>query len=127
MRKDLVVIPDDKPGMLAAIAEALGDAGVNIEACSAFTGGGKGVVHVLVDDDEAGIAALEAAGHPVHAARDVAVIQLANEPGSLARIARMVDAAGINIEQAYFANDNRLVIVSDDADGVRATLGQHDD
>lgn len=124
MRKDLVVIPDDKPGVLADIAEALGDAGVNIEACSAFTGGGKGVVHVLVDDDEAGIRALEAAGHPVHAAREVAVVQIANEPGSLAGYCRKVDAAGINIEQAYFANDNRLVLVSDDADGVRRVLDQ---
>lgn len=124
MRKDLVVIPDDKPGVLADIAEALGDAGVNIQACSAFTGGGKGVVHVLVDNDEAGIAALQGAGHTVHAARDVAVVAIPDEPGSLARYCRMIDAAGINIEQAYFANDNHLVIVSDDPDGVRSTLGQ---
>lgn len=122
MRKDLVVIPDDRPGVLADIAEALGEAGVNIEACSAFTGGGKGVVHVLVNDDEAGVKALEDAGHTVHAARAVAVIQLENEPGSLARAARRIDNAGINIEQAYFANDNQLVIVSDDPDGVRAAL-----
>lgn len=124
MRKDLVVIPDDRPGVLADIAETLGDADVNIEACSAFTGGGKGVVHVLVDDSEVGIAALEEAGHQVHAARDVAVVAIDNEPGSLARYCRRIDAAGINIQQCYFANDNRLVIVSDDADGVRATLDQ---
>ena len=38
MRKDLVIIPDDKPGVLARLGECLGEAGINIEACSAFTG-----------------------------------------------------------------------------------------
>jgi len=122
MRKDLVVIPEDRPGALADIAEALGDAGVNIDACSAFTGGGKGVVHVLVSDEEAGVKALTDAGLIVHASRAVAVVQLDNEPGSLAKVARRIDSAGVNIEQAYFANDNQLVIVSEDPDGVRAAL-----
>ncbi len=124
MRKDLVVTPDDRPGVLADIGETLAEAGVNIEACSAFTGGGKSVVHLLVDDDVAGVAALQEAGLTVHAAREVAIAQLSNEPGSLASATRRVHDAGINIEQAYFANDNRLVIVSDDPAGVRAALGE---
>ncbi|MBY5163516.1 ACT domain-containing protein [Salsipaludibacter albus] len=124
MRKDLVVTPDDRPGVLADIGETLAEAGVNIEACSAFTGGGKSVVHLLVDDDVAGVAALQEAGLTVHAAREVAIAQLSNEPGSLAQATRRVHDAGINIEQAYFANDNRIVIVSDDPAGVRSALGE---
>lgn len=124
MRKDLVVTPDDRPGVLADIGETLAEAGVNIEACSAFTGGGKSVVHLLVDDDESGVAALEAAGLTVHAAREVAIVQLTNEPGSLAAATRRIHDAGVNIQQAYFANDNRLVVVSEDPEGVRAALDE---
>ncbi len=124
MRKDLVVTPDDRPGVLAEIAETLAENGVNIEACSAFTGGGRSVVHLLVDDDVAGVEVLEAKGLTVHAARNVAIAQLSNEPGSLAAATRRIHDAGINIEQAYFANDNRLVVVSEDPEGVRDALAE---
>lgn len=123
MRKDLVVIPSDEPGMLARIGEVLGQAGVNIDGCSAFTGGGKGVVHVLVSDDEKGIAALTEAGIEVKAARRVVVVKLDNTPGAIGTACHAVGDAGVNIEQAYFANDNQLVLVCDDVDGAKAALG----
>lgn len=123
MRKDLVIIPKDEPGVLARLAETLGRAGVNIEACSAFTGGGKGIVHLLVDKDEEAIRTLEEAGFEVKAARRVAVAQLDNRPGTLGEACHLVGDAGVNIEQAYFAADNRLVIVCDDVDAAKAALG----
>ena len=123
MRKDLVVIPSDEPGMLARIGEVLGQAGVNIDGCSAFTGGGKGVVHVLVSDDEKGIAALTEAGIEVKAARRVVVVKLDNTPGAIGAACHAIGDAGVNIEQAYFANDNQLVLVCDDVDGAKAALG----
>jgi hypothetical protein len=122
-RKDLVIIPKDEPGVLARMAETLGDAGINIEACSAFTGGGKGIVHLLVDDDEKAIEALADAGYEVKAARRVVVARLENRPGTLAEACHSVEEAGVNIEQAYFANDNQLVIVCDDVDAAKAALG----
>lgn len=123
MRKDLVIIPDDEPGVLARMAEALGEAGVNIDGCSAFTGGGKGIVHLLVDDDEKGIQVLADAGFDVKAARRVAVAQIPNQPGSLAKACHAAEEAGVNIEQAYFANDNQLVVVCDDVDAAKKALG----
>ncbi len=123
MRKDLVIIPSDEPGVLARIAEALGEAGVNIEGCSAFTGGGKGIVHLLVDDDERAIEVLADAGFEVKAARRVAVAKIPNRPGTLAEACHAVEEAGVNIEQAYFANDNQLVVVCDDVDAAKEALG----
>jgi hypothetical protein len=122
-RKDLVIIPDDEPGVLARLAETLGNAGINIQACSAFTGGGKGVVHLLVDKDEEAIQVLADAGVEVKAARRVAVAQLENRPGTLAEACHRVEEAGVNIEQAYFAADNQLVIVCDDVDAAKQALG----
>ena len=51
MAVDLTLILDDRPGELARMGEVLGDAGVNIAGLAAFTGEGRGVIHVLVDDD----------------------------------------------------------------------------
>ena len=122
-RKDLVIIPQDEPGVLARLADTLGRAGINIEACSAFTGGGKGVVHLLVDKDDEAIGVLADAGFDVKAARRVAVAQLANRPGALAEACHRVEQAGVNIEQAYFASDNQLVVVCDDVDAAKQALG----
>ena len=123
MRKDLVIIPEDHPGVLAQLGEVLGGAGINIEAISAFTGKGKGIVHLLVDEAEEATQLLADAGIEVKAARRVVVVPVADEPGELGTTCRQLADAGINIEQAYIAVKNRLVIVCDDVDRAMEVLG----
>jgi len=53
MPKDLTVVLQDRPGELARLGEATGSAGVNIQGMCAFTGEGRGIIHVLVDDPKA--------------------------------------------------------------------------
>ena len=119
MRKDFVLIPDDQPGMIARLGEAASAAGINIEGISAFTGQGKGVVHVLVPDAELALKALSDAGLEVRGARDVIVVDISDEPGALGEFTRRVADAGINIEQAYLATNNRLVMAVDDFERAR--------
>ena len=126
MRKDLVIIPEDTPGQLARLGEVLGAAGVNIEAISAFTGQGKGIVHVLVDRAEDALAALADDGIDVRAARRVVVVPLPDEPGHLGAACRTLADAGVNIEQAYIAAGSKLVIVCDDVDRAKALLEVED-
>jgi hypothetical protein len=45
------VILEHRPGELAWLAEIAGEAGVTIHGLAAFTGEGRGVVHVLLDDE----------------------------------------------------------------------------
>jgi hypothetical protein len=123
MRKDLVIIPDDEPGVLARLGETAGEAGVNIEALSAFTGQGKGIVHILVDDDELALMAFTDAGFDVKAARRVCVADIPDAPGELGKACRKLADAGINVEQAYIAGGNRLVVVCDDVDRAKDLLG----
>ncbi len=123
MRKDLVIVPDDTPGQLARLGEVLGEAGINIEGISAFTGKGKGVVHVLVDRAEDAVEVLGAAGVEVKAARRVAVVPLPDEPGHLGKACRALAEAEVNIEQAYIAAGSKLVIVCDDVDRAKELLG----
>lgn len=119
MHKDFVLIPDDQPGVLARMGEVMGEAGINLEGLSAFTGQGKGVVHVLVNDPEAALRALSGAGMDVRAARDVVVVDMPDKPGSLGRLCRKISDAGINIEQAYIATGGRLVLVVDKVEEAR--------
>ena len=123
MRKDLVIIPQDHPGVLADLGEVLGAAGINIEAISAFTGQGKGIVHILVDQAEEALPVLAEAGIEVKAARDVVVAPLPDEPGHLGRATRALAEAGINIEQAYIAAGSKLVVVCDQLERAKELLG----
>ncbi|MBS3942274.1 MAG: amino acid-binding protein [Actinobacteria bacterium] len=123
MSKDLVIIPDDEPGVVARLGETLGGAGINIEAISAFTGQGKGIVHLLVDKADEALEVLRDAGFDVKAARDVAIVALPDEPGHLGAACRKLADAGVNIEQAYIAGGSRLVVVADDMDRAREILG----
>jgi hypothetical protein len=120
--KDFTLIPDDQPGVLARLGEACGAAGISIEGISAFTGQGKGVVHVLVPDAEQALEVLSAAGLDVRAARDVAVVDIDDRPGAMGRICRTIADAGINIEQAYLATGGRMVVVTDDVAATRRLL-----
>jgi hypothetical protein len=61
--KDLTIELDEKVGSVAAAAEALGKAGVNIEGICGFVVAGKGVGHVLVGDPAKARQALQSAGN----------------------------------------------------------------
>lgn len=122
MRKDFVLIPDDQPGVLARLGEAAGAAGINIEGVSAFTGEGRGLVHVLVPDADEALRVLGEAGLDVRAARDVLVVDVPDEPGALGSTCRRLADAGVNIQQAYLATGTRLVLAVDDIETARQAL-----
>ncbi len=80
--KDIKVVLANRPGTLADMGEALGEAGVNIEGmCGPCEG--DGIAHVLVDDAAAARAALGGAGIDVREDRDVLVVKVPDEPGAL--------------------------------------------
>jgi hypothetical protein len=123
MTKDLTVILQDRPGTLADVGEALGNAGINIEGLCGFPCEGKGVLHILVQDGEAAIPALEAAGQTVLDMRDVLVIDIADKPGEFGRICRRIADAGVNVNLSYAATQTRMVLGADDLDKARVALG----
>lgn len=121
MPKDLAVAVEDRPGQVAGIGEALGEAGINIEGT--YGSGPEGVVHVLVEDAGAARSALEGAGFNVAAERDVIVLTGEDRPGWLGSTARKLANAGVNIDLHYGATNNRVVFVVDDLDKARSALG----
>jgi hypothetical protein len=125
MPKDLTVVLQDRPGELARLGQATGEAGVNLQGMCAFTGEGRGIIHILVDDAKAGAArrALEEAGMGVADEREVLVVDMEDRPGTLGELARSLAEASVNIELAYTTFGVKLVIVTDDIDSARAALG----
>jgi hypothetical protein len=123
MATNLTVILEDRPGELARLGEATGTNGVNILGMAAFTGEGKGVIQVLVEDAAKARAALEAAGIGIADEREALVIDVNDRPGSLGQLARDLAEASVNIELAYTTFGGvKLVIVTDDLDAARAVL-----
>src|SRR5579864_1502443 len=90
MSTDLTVILEHRPGELARLGEITGEAGVSIRGLAAFTGEGRGVVHVLLDDDAVAScrAALERAGMGIADEREVFVIDVADQPAALSELTR---------------------------------------
>jgi hypothetical protein len=125
MPKDLTVVLQDRPGELARLGETTGAAGLNLLGMCAFTGEGRGIVHVLVDDAKASEAhhAFEEAGMGVADEREVLVVDIEDRPGTLGELARTLGEANVNIELAYTTFGGvRLVVATDDLDSARAAL-----
>ena len=113
--KDLAIALDNRPGALAEMGDALGQAGVSIEGGGAWLYGGNVIAHFLFEDGRAAHEALQAAGIRVLAERDVVVLRLKQEvPGQLGTIARRMADAGVNIEVQYSDHNNQLILVVDD-------------
>lgn len=125
MATDLTVVLQDEPGQLATVGEVTGRAGVNIDGLCAFTGEGRGIIHLLVADDAASRAhaALEEAGLGVADEREVLVVDIEDRPGSLGELTRELAEANVNIELIYTTFGGvKVVIATDDLASARAAL-----
>lgn len=124
MAKDLTVSLEDRPGTLAAMGEALGKAGINIEGACGFPMGEKAAtIHLVVEDAAGARRALDQAGIQVGQERDVLVVNVEDKPGALGSIARKVANAGVNIEVFYLASRTRLVLGTSDNAKAKAAVG----
>ncbi len=100
---EFVVRLANRPGMLASLTERLAEAGVNIEALAAYGIDGEGVVRLIVDDATATRRCLSDAGIQAEE-HQVLDAHLPHRPGELARLARRLADAGVNIDALYLLN-----------------------
>ena len=122
MATDLTVILENRPGTLADIGEALGNAGINIEGMCGFPCEGKGRLHILVEDGAAARRVLKDAGIQITEERKVIVLDIDDRPGAFGSVARKIADAGVNVDLGYLATRTRVVIGADDLDKARAAL-----
>lgn len=113
MLKDLTLVVPDRPGTLAELAEAIGRAGINIEALSCDSVGGSAVLHLLVEDPRGVRKIMENEGFEVRAERDVLVVDTEDRPGALAGVARRIASTGVNIDFLYGVRGRVILGVED--------------
>jgi hypothetical protein len=120
---DLTIEVENEPGALAAVAQAISDAGVNISAATCTGPGEKAEMHILVPHAEAARHALAISSVAVTGEREVVVVDAQDRPGALADLARKVAEAGVNIDLVYVATRTRVVFGAPDLDALKAALG----
>jgi hypothetical protein len=100
--KQLAIFVDNRPGMLADVAEALAKEKVSIYAISTSDTVDHTVIRLVVSDYRKALHVFEAHGTLV-VEDDVVMLEGSNKAGELARIAQVLSAAKVNIEYCYSA------------------------
>ena len=94
--KQLTVQIANKPGTLAQVAHALGEAKVNMKSLAVFEGRAK----IIAEDPAKGREALQALGL-FATIEDCLTVDMTDRPGSLGEICTRLSEAGVNIDYAY--------------------------
>jgi hypothetical protein len=119
---DLVIDVENTPGSLARVATAVSDAGVNLAAATCVGSGEQAELHILVPHPEAARHSLSTVHMAVSREREVVVVDVEDNPGVLADLARKIARAGINLDLVYIATQNRVVFGAPDLDALRAVV-----
>lgn len=123
MPTEISIESADKPGTLADIGEILGESDINIVAAAAFTHGGRGQLHFVVDDADRALRALERAGVKVLSVHEVLEVSLDDRPGELGRFSRKLADAGLNIISFYTSGagsgDVEIIMAVDKVESAR--------
>jgi hypothetical protein len=122
MATDFTVILENEPGALARLGSVLGDTTVNIEAIHGTSREGKGVVQFLPNDPGKAARALDAAGI-AYSTREVLIVRVLDEPGTLGDVALVLSKAGINIDSVYVTTHGHVVLGVDDPVGATQVVG----
>ena len=96
MANQFVVQLKNEPGAMASLAEALASRGVDLRAIGGGGIGGSGHVIMTTADDEATRAVLEAGAYTFIEGESI-LAEVDDRPGGMARIARSLADAGVNI------------------------------
>lgn len=127
MQHAFLIELEDKPGTLADITEAIAAKGVNITSVSGATCGDKGRVAIATDDSAQTRAALDDLPFTFEQ-KEITTTALPHRPGSLAKAARQLANAGVNIESVLLlgmqGNDIEVGFVTSDPVMARNAIAQ---
>ncbi len=113
--RQLSVFIENKAGRVSEVTETLGKAGVNIRGFSVSDTAEYGILRLVVDHPEEGLAILRTAGFTIKES-EVICVKLEDTPGALARALSVVSDAGVNMEYVYSLVSTYVVINVADVD-----------
>lgn len=115
--KQIVIITENKPGIIADIATALTEHEINIESFDVETDDDHGIFSLNVDQNyDLALRVLLEKGYNA-VTEDAIVIRLEDKPGALARVAQRFAQANINVRSVRIIRrltDYSLVAISTD-------------
>ncbi len=98
--KQLSVFLENRKGALAAIAQLLGGASVNMLALSIAESDNFGICRMILSDAEEGSRILRSAGYTVRTT-DVLVVCVPDRPSGLGDVLRLLEMQDISVEYMY--------------------------
>jgi len=122
MATEFTVILENRPGTLARLGIVLGDAMVNIEAIHGNAREQSAIVQFVSNDQDKAARALDTAGI-AYSRREVLIVRVLDEPGTLGDLAVVMSQAGINIDSVYVTTRGYVVLGVDDLAGAIQVAG----
>ncbi len=114
--KQLAIVTEDKPGIVADISTVLANKNINIESIDGEATKCHGVIILSVDKYDEALKTLNDASFKVYT-EDTIVVEVPDEPGALAKIARRFKDADINMRSIRIIKreaGNSLVAIATD-------------
>lgn len=122
MAIEFTVRLENRPGKLAHLGSILGDAGINIDAVHQMSFGDESIVQFIPANVDGAARALDGAGI-AFTSREVVIVNILDEPGTLGDVALVMADAGINIDSVYLMTGGAVVLSVDDLHGAMQVAG----
>lgn len=111
--KQLSVFLENRSGRLREVTDLLGNAGINIRALSLADTSDFGILRLIVNKPDEAYRILRDAQFTIRET-DVLAVEVEDQPGGLARVLRIFESGGVNVEYMYAfvekATDNAIMI-----------------
>ncbi len=121
----IVIMADNKVGVIADISRALADANINIETISAEALGDKGTITLTTNDYDGALTVLTEAGFK-NMTDEALILSVRDEPGVLAKVAGSLKDGGVNIESLHIIDRREgravIAITADDPEKAESLL-----
>ncbi len=98
--EQISVFLENKAGRLEEVTRILAEANINIRALSLADTSDFGILRLIVNDNNKAKEELKKAGFTV-AKTEVAAVEVADQPGGLHHILRILKKANVNVEYMY--------------------------
>ncbi len=127
--KEITIIAKNEVGSLAAVAEALGNTGVNIEAISAYEKDNHAIFRVVTNDVVTATKALSKIPDTTLREAEIVIVKMPNRPGELGKLTRKLANKSVNLEGVYIVSrhsdytDVAVKPAPSDLDKAREVLG----
>ncbi|MGZ3505614.1 MAG: ACT domain-containing protein [Vulcanimicrobiaceae bacterium] len=121
MNARLRIICHDRPGIVAELAQTLGDRNINLIDVEAHTHGDDAVVLLHVDEPDAALAVLTVAGFNCMT-DEVVLARVDDRPGALAKLSKTLLDANVEVRSVTLVqrDEGHAIVAMSTGDNARA-------